>query len=543
MSSLWDQLQDRALGQIAEAMADGYRKILITAPTGFGKTRLMQQVLGWGYPAALYTDRRLLLEQLHGRLGQSGFQMGIRASGWKHNVLPDIQLAMIQTEHSQVIDAESRRHHNARLVLFDEAHRLKADQAKALRELHIEDGATLIGLTATPVGLGAQVTIDEDGNETREDPLYDKLVVAATMSECRKVGALLPADHYAPSEPDMRGMEKHRMPTGDYSGSEMRKKFCRPVVFGSVLREWRRLNPDQEPTILFGPDVAGSKWFHDQFVEEGISAAHIDGEDVLINGEHFESTREVREELLGDFRRGEISILCNRFVLREGIDVPEIKHCIFATAMGSVTSYIQAGGRALRSHPSMDRITIQDHGGNWHRHGSLNSDREWRLDDTEKSIRQRRNGQLERKEQDEGIACPECFAIRREGKTCPNCGHVSHGKSRVVIQQDGTLKQMRGDIYKPRKTDTKPENEKDWINTLFQFANAKSRKTFNQAAAYYALEHNGLRPDPSWPFAPQDEMDGASHVTRAKISELGKRQAEQRRAQQDADSLFAGGNQ
>ena len=58
-------------------------------------------------------------------------------------------------------------------------------------------------------------------------------------------------------------------------------------------------------------------------------------------------------------------VLCNRFVCA-GIDAPWLAHGIFATIFTSLQSYLQSGGRLLRSFPGIDAVTIR-HGGNWWR--------------------------------------------------------------------------------------------------------------------------------------------------------------------------------
>lgn len=89
----------------------------------------------------------------------------------------------------------------------------------------------------------------------------------------------------------------------------------RPGVFGRVWEHWQRLNPDRKPTILFGPDVAGSIFFAQQFAAHGVPAAHIDAKQIWVDGEFIESSDENRQELLRKSESGEIVVLCNRFCL------------------------------------------------------------------------------------------------------------------------------------------------------------------------------------------------------------------------------------
>ena len=506
---LWPH-QQRCLEQIAAARREGYRRILVTAPTGAGKTVIMEQLLETERSAVLYTDRRLLWEQLSNRLGEAGFDFGLRASGYE--CIPEfpIQLAMVQTEVNRVLDYQQRKHHECATVILDEAHRMKGEQMRSMLDLHDADGSTLIGFTATPIGCG---------------DLYDTLIVAADNRECRACGSHVPAYTYAPDEPDLKHVG--RQATGEFENEKMAKLFKRPVVFGRVFDHWKKLNADAKPTILFGPDVPGSQWFAEQFRAKGVRSAHIDANQVIIDGEIYEPTREVREQLIAEMKSGNPPVLCNRFVMREGIDIPELYHCIFATAIGTLTGYLQAGGRLLRSHPTLDHIVVQDHGGNWHRHGSLNANRDWSLDDTEAVLRKTRAQRLRNNDEPEGIVCPECHGVRKSGNTCPHCGHQTTRKSRHVIQRNGQLKEVTGDIYKPRK-EAKSDDDRlieAWKQCLFRCGNGKKPKSFNQAMGLFCRENGGRYPNQQWPLVPTDDVEGMQKITRESLSELGRKHA------------------
>ena len=527
MTALWTH-QQRTLDQIAAAKREGYRRILVTAPTGAGKTRIMEELLETERSAILYTDRIMLWEQLAERLGEAGFDFGLRASGYECIPHFPIQLAMVQSEVNHVTKYKRREHHRCDTVILDEAHRMKAEQMQTMLDLHMEDGATLIGFTATPIGCG---------------DLYDHLVVAADNSECRACGSHIPAYTYAPDEPDLKDIK--RQATGEFENEKMAKLFKRPVVFGRVYDHWCKLNPDAKPTILFGPDVAGSQWFCEQFHEKGVRAAHIDANQVIIDGEIYEPTRETREQLIRECASGEIQVLCNRFVLREGIDIPQLYHGIFACAVGTLTGYLQAGGRLLRNHPSLDHVVVQDHGGNWHRHGSLNANREWALDCTEATLRKSRAQSLREKQEPEGLVCPECQMVRTRGNTCPHCGHVISKRSRVVIQRSGQLKEVTGDIYKPRREARADDDNliQTWKECVFRCGNAKQPKSFNQAMGLFCRENGGRYPHGSWPLVPADDVDGMQKITKDSLSEIGREHHDRKRTRhpEPGKTLFGKG--
>ena len=497
---LWPH-QQRALDGVSDALGRSVRRVCVASPTGSGKGVVIERLVEGAESAILYTDRRTLLDQTAERLTAAGFHYGVRASGHTPRVLPPIQLAMVQTEDSRVIKTSERKHHRCELVVLDEAHR-RGDVLDELVSRHMKDGATVVGLTATPCGLAEH---------------YDELIFAASVRECIEAGALVPAHTYAPSEIDTRDLKT--MGNGDYEPGEMSRRVCRPSVFGNVLEHFVRLNPEHRPALLFGPDVAGAKWFCEQFNAAGVPAGHVDGEHVVIRDEVMPASTETREQLREALRSGEIRVVTNRYVLREGVDWPFVEVGIFATSFGSLTTYIQSGGRMLRASAGKRFATIIDHGGNYHRHGSLNADRDWSLDVDDREmvasrIERMRNQRVKDAEESERepIVCPECGKVREKGPDCPACGFSFAGKSRTVIQTDGTLKEVRGDIYRPRRVCEDPAEVKAWKSCYFRCKNSKRKMTFSQASALFAKEHQGRHPDPAWPFMPKRPSDRSRHI-------------------------------
>jgi superfamily II DNA or RNA helicase len=467
----WPQ-QIVSLERSTAALDRGVKRICVTAPTGCGKTRMMidmiEEAASRRWPVALYTNRKLLAKQTKDVLEGHGIQVGMRASGYERALLKDVQICMTQTELSQVIKGERRELHAARLVLVDELHNQTGESMQELLRRHCEAGAQVVGYTATPLDI--------------DDFAAEELIVACTTSEGRECGALVPATTYGPDEPDLRHVKNYKV-GDDLTQKDNTKAIMRPGVFGRVFEGWKRYNPEARPTILFGPDVKGSLFFAEEFHKAGVRAAHIDGDNVWVDGEMHSSNEEIRSQVLDEVRKGYIAVVCNRFVLREGIDLPELYHAIFATVFGSLTSYIQSGGRVLRAHPSLDGVVIQDHGGNWHRHGSLNSDREWELGLTNHRVVSERAERFRDKEDKEPIVCPKCGRVRLSGPTCIACGYAHEAKSRMVVQISGELKEMRGDIFRPRRIRVEPDTERKWER--YYHSMKRANRTFRQAYGWF----------------------------------------------------------
>lgn len=496
--------QTEGVSKTLSAIQRGVRRLVLTSPTGGGKSRMMHMLCedfaAESLEVVVYTNRRMLVDQLSNSFSEAGLLHGVRAAGHEDLREAKIQIASIQTEHAR---KHRWRLHPAQRVIVDEAHLMNNPMARAIFDRHYEDGAAIIFVTATPLGLS---------------DMADELIIAGTNSELRACGALVRADHFGPDEPDLKGMKLRE--GVDLTESQNVEAMKPKRIWGRVIEWYEKTNPDRRPSILFAPGVKESLWYAQELTKAGIPAAHIDGQHVWWDGELYRSSQSVREDILSGSREGQVKVLCNRFVLREGIDAPWLYHGIFACVFGSIQSYLQSGGRLLRAHPSLDHVVIQDHGGHWHRHGSLNADRAWDLEDTNERIAARRVDRFREKKEREPRRCPQCAKILA-GLICP-CGYKQDKKVRPVLQIDGTLKELMGDVYKPRRIYHGLDGPKKWERMYWRSRSAKGTRTFRAAFALFAMENNFCWPDRSWPLMPINERDVYRDVADVAMDQLTK---------------------
>lgn len=498
MSQMWPH-QQRAVTDTVAAIAAGQTRICLTSPTGGGKGRIACELIDlWtsdNLPTVLYTNRRMLVDQLSSVLSRHGLEFGVRAAGHQDQRERLIQISSIQTEGSRALRRTTGAWelHRAKRVLVDEVHLFGGKTACTIINRHLEAGAAVVGLSATPIGIGH---------------LFNHLIVAGTNSELRACGALVRAQHFGPDEPDLKHIGKMQVGR-DLTEKQTVKAMMTPTIFARVFEWWGRLNPMQRPTILFAPGVAESVWFAEQFQANGVTAASVDGEQVWIDGKVYRSDRQARAEVLEGSKGGEIKVVCNRFVLREGIDMPWIEHGILATVFGSLQSYLQSGGRLLRAASGKTGAIVQDHGGAWWRHGSLNADREWNLTFNAQMVAGLREDRIRAQRSKEPSRCPRCAMILM-GLTC-SCGFVIdiRRKSRPVIQADGSLREHFGDIFKPMRVKTRSDTEKLWERMYWRARN--SGMTFRQALGLFARE-NYYHPPRNLPLMPFSELDFYARV-------------------------------
>jgi DNA repair protein RadD len=118
-----------------------------------------------------------------------------------------------------------------------------------------------------------------------------------------------------------------------------------------------------------------------------------------------------RDDVLGQFRRGELKYLCNVNVLTTGFDAPNIDCVALVRPTMSPGLYYQMVGRGFRLHPGKQNCLVLDFGGNVVRHGPV---------DQVKVVERngKGNGEAPAKE------CPECLSVIAAGYArCPDCGY------------------------------------------------------------------------------------------------------------------------
>ncbi len=474
--------------QTINAISNGERAVCLTSPTGSGKTEMQMALIRWalnqGKRVALFMDRILLTQQTIRVYSEAGIPFGVRSAQMEYldYRTEPVQICTIQTVKSR-IQKDSDEWVDADVVIVDEAHKMATGGNLGLLSGYLARGAKIIGVTATPLGLGLA---------------YDKLVCAAGTWDLIKERVLARAIVFAPSELDTRKLTSWKV---DLSMSEAQARKTwgtekgkkRASIIGNILKSWQSLNETRTHTIAFAPGVQESLWAARWFTSMGYRALHVDGTDFWCDGEMHDRRTEnsLFEELMQQWRDGEINIIWNRFVLREGIDEPLIKNLILATPVGSHRSYLQMVGRALRrSELTPETVTVTDHGGNWWRWGSPNANQDWDeafATDDANVLAKNRISRIRETGKLEGVACPHCGALHNSMKKrllyCEQCGAKFdiNKPCRNIIHEDGKLKLVSGKPIDQWKIKDAPSNEGRWRGLYWNAMKKHGGElTFNQ---------------------------------------------------------------
>jgi len=480
--------QREGVERTIDALSNGTNSVCLTSPTGSGKTQMQMALAKWatdqGKRALLFSNRILLTEQTAGVFRREGVPAGVVAASMPHLEYEEapVQIASIQTVISRRKKDPSYRI-DADLVLPDEVHQLATGASAALLNEYQDRGAQICATTATPLGVSN---------------VCDELIVAAGTRDLQQSGHLAYAQWFAPSELDTRKLVKGKVDLSLAENDARRTwgplrgdNVVRTRIVGNILEHYERLHPTLMHTLAFAPGVKESLWAAQFCWSRGIRALHIDGEDFWCDGVLLDrkSSDGQFQKYMQEWRDGEIPIIWNRFVMREGIDEPQIECVMLATPVGSYRSFLQMVGRGLRvSEETPGQVAVLDFGGNWWRHGSVNINVDWEdVYDCQDPDVLSKNRIAEHRETGESVgrACPKCGMVHKaKGRMihCEYCGHeMFRGKpSRPIIQADGTLTEVNGEPIKQWKIKADPGNEKTWNGLYFNAQRKGGEVTFNQ---------------------------------------------------------------
>ncbi len=411
--------QERIIEETRTLIRQGVKNILITAPTGSGKTILTAHMLKksaeQGVPAWFIVHRRELVKQSIDAFNSVGVRHGVIAAGFMEAKRVPIQIASIQT-----LIKRYQRYPKPRIIVFDECHHCSAGSWNKIYQALPE--AYHIGLTATPqrldgVGLGNW---------------FSKIVHGPQVAWLIENGFLSPYKIYAPSHINTEGIHT-RM--GDFAKEELALAVDRPTITGDAIKHYIKY-ANGKRAVVFCVSIDHSKHVIGQFNASGISALHVDGE----------TPTEERDEALRKFRAGEVKIISNVELFGEGFDLPAMEADILLRPTQSLGLYLQQVGRSLRPYPGKEQAIILDHAGNCQRHGLPDEERNWELSNAMPENKRKGEKSVSVK------VCPKCFAAQFSGLTvCKYCGFTFPVQGRRVDEREGELVEVNAEAIRKRK--------------------------------------------------------------------------------------------
>jgi superfamily II DNA or RNA helicase len=481
--------QGQALSELRSSLLAGFRRPMLCAPTGSGKTilaaSLIDGALSKGKRVIFTVPNLSLIDQTVERFVDQGItDVGvIQAQHPLTDLSQPVQIASVQTLMRRKIPP-------ADLVIVDEAHKW-FDFYERWMNMADWRNVPFIGLSATPgtKGLGKH---------------YNNLIHVSSTAELIEKGLLSPFKVYAPSSPDL---SKVKIVAGDYDEGEL-SEAMQPLV-ADVVETWMKLGRGR-PTLCFAVDRNHAKKLQVQFESHGVRAGYVDA---------FTGPDE-RKRLMQDFRSGAVEVICNVGVLTTGVD-EDVRCLILARPTRSKMLFVQIIGRALRTAKGKDYGLILDHSDTHLRLGFVTDIHFNELNDGTKPSQDTVAG-----EEPKPKKCQQCGFVRPpKTKTCPACGFEAKPKGSEIECEDGELIEIT-----PKKSALPSREEQQrWLSMLMHIAQEKGKPPGWATGRYFdkwKVWPNGL--DKSKTMEPTADVKG--FVQHMNIKNFHRRKKEGNRA-------------
>lgn len=336
--------QEEAIEAVLNAREQGMRRVVISLPTGAGKTVIFSHIIRiLRRPALVLAHRSELLDQARAKILAVDPRLTVEVEKADQRASPDAQVvvASIRSLRSERL-ARLIQTRPFGLVVYDECHHAPAlDNTRVLEELGVFDPAwrgILVGFTAT-VNRADRMGLDK---------VFEEIIYQLDLATMIRDGYLVPLRGFRiTTEADLT----HLSPG---SGEELDAAELEEAVDlrgrnALVARSIQELARDRK-TLAFCVTVKHARNLADALNAIGVPADLV----------HGEMKPEDRARVLGDLRDGRLAAVTNVGVLTEGFDDPSVSCVAMARPMRSSGLYTQCVGRGTRPHPDKKDCLILD---------------------------------------------------------------------------------------------------------------------------------------------------------------------------------------
>lgn len=342
----------------------GENRGLLSLPTGSGKTRVAVQAIieairddGFRGTVLWVADRDELCEQAVEVWQQAWASIGpeaepLRVSRWwagqrspqapggHHVVVATIQTLRARIERGAAAEVLE----DVAILVVDEAHgSIAPSYTQLLSELGLtfrrtEDEIALLGLTATPYrGIDAVETerlVRRYGTNRLDFRAFDSDDPERVISRLQGMTVLADVDHDVITGATVQLTEKEKeQATGTpWLPDSVEERLAEDTErTNAIVRAYktqvRAIGPNA-PALIFATSVAHAETIAAVLSLDGIAARAVSGK----------TETSVRRSIVEQFRAGEIDVLVNYGVFREGFDAPKTRAIIVARPVYSPTS-------------------------------------------------------------------------------------------------------------------------------------------------------------------------------------------------------------
>lgn len=436
--------QVKAKKDIYRAWDEGHKNVLLTKPTGMGKTKTFVSLAietaidprGPKFPTAIMVHRKELVQQIsltlaeegvpHNIIAQKPTILGIIGGQRKlfkkqfYDINSPISVISVDTLNSRILKHETWAKSVRQWITDEAAHLLKNN--KWGRSVSYFPNARGLGVTATPQRL------DKKGLGAHVDGVFNTMVLGPSTRWGIEHGFLCNYKIAIPAS-DYEQHLKKASDGSDFSHEAMAEASAKSRIVGDAVANYIKFANGKQ-AIYFCTDIGAGKKMEEAFLEAGVLAKLLTSL----------STDTERLESMIDYKEKRIQVLLNIDLFDEGLDVPGIEVVGMCRPTMSLSKFLQMIGRGLRPAEGKDYLIVLDHVGNVKRHGLPDSHRKWTLD---RIIKRGDRRNLIR-------ICSNVFCnapFDRALTACPYCGKEVERSSNGEGGGRAPIEEVDGDLY------------------------------------------------------------------------------------------------
>lgn len=320
------EYQADAVRKILAHIQRGAKSVLLVAPTGAGKTKIVSETLRAGRHSAIAVAHRLeLCKQLKSELARCGparFNVfGVQSRG--------VGAAIQNGDHD--------------VLFIDEVHHAAASSYRRLIENRGD--MILIGATATPYRA--------DGASLEH--FFDAVVTTPSAKELSEAGFLAPVTYISSDDVDYKGIKLNKL--REFEQADALRRVTVAVQAGDLVLSWSKYARSKN-ALIYGINLEHCERIAAELRRAKVPTGIISSR----------TSKRERESLISQFESRHLRALVNCEVFTEGTDISGVGAIIMLRPTNSRALYKQMIGRGMR--PDTSCVVI-DHVGNFIRHGNV----------------------------------------------------------------------------------------------------------------------------------------------------------------------------
>lgn len=248
-------------------------------------------------------------------------------------------------------------------VIIDECHEINPEKGM-YKDFIKAHGGAVFGLTATPYRFHQFSDAEEEKYVVAKFLHRTQPRVFSEISHITQIDELYRDGFLSPIDYEINDMYKHDEiklnTTGrDFDDKSLRLYNREKDIVQLVSKAVRVQN--RHHILVFNKFVEEAEALRDKLNNYGISSATISADTPTAE----------REQIISDFRNGDIRVVTNVGVLTRGFDFPELDCVILARPTQSVALYYQMIGRGIRVAEGKENVKVIDVCGNVQRFGKI----------------------------------------------------------------------------------------------------------------------------------------------------------------------------